>query len=481
MALPAGFAKKLRRCLPAEQTLFAAEDCKPFETDGLTMFRRRPAAVALPDDEEGVIRVVNCCREHGVPLVTRGAGTGLSGGALPDDNGVLLVLSRMNQILEIDPISRTARVQPGVRNVAVSDAARGTGLFYAPDPSSQTACSIGGNVSENSGGVRCLKYGLTVHCVTRLRAVAADGRIMEIGNDDGGFDILALLHGSEGLLAVITEVSLRLSPLPEMTRTLLAGFSSAPAAGHAVAAIIAAGLTPSGLEMMDQQAVQAAEDFVGAGYPVECAALLIAETDGRREDAERDMERLREVLSSAGAAPIRLARDDAERELFWRGRKSAFSAVGRIRPDYYCMDGTIPRKHLGKVLGDIAALSTHHGLPCANVFHAGDGNLHPLIMFDDAAGEGDKARRFGADIMTLCLQAGGTITGEHGVGVEKIDDMCAQFSPLELQTFHDIKHAFDPAGFLNPGKAVPTLNRCAEFGAMHIKSGSEKFPDLPHF
>lgn len=472
----------LQQQLPAGRVILQPEECAPFETDGLTMFRQRPPVVVLPDNEEEIIHTINCCRKAGVPLVTRGAGTGLSGGALPHADGVLLVMTRMHRILHIDPLARTARVQSGARNLAVSEAARPHRLFYAPDPSSQQACSIGGNVCENSGGVRCLKYGLTVHCVSAVRAITADGEIVEIAADRPGCDFLALLHGSEGLLAVITEVTLKLSPLPEAIFATLAGFSSARDAGDAVAAIIAAGITPSGLEMMDQLATRAAEDFAGAGYPTDCAALLIAETDGRREDAEHEMEKLCNILRACGADPLRRAKDDEERVLFWKGRKAAFPAVGRIRPDYYCMDGTIPRKHLGQVLDDIAALSQQYGLPCANVFHAGDGNLHPLIMFDGGVdGEAEKARQFGSEIMRLCLRNGGVITGEHGVGVEKIDEMCAQFAPAELDIFHGIKHAFDSGGFLNPGKAVPTLNRCAEFGQMHITRGAEKFPHLPRF
>ena len=480
MPLPHNFLGLLRTC--AGRVLSQAEDCAPFETDGLTMFRARPPAVVFPNNEAEVVAVVKCCRQHGVPIVSRGAGTGLSGGALPHADGILLVLSGMNRILRIDPLARRAVVQPGVRNLAVSEAAHAHNLFYAPDPSSQVACSIGGNVSENSGGVRCLKYGLTVNCVTALRAVTADGDIVEVSLEQPGLDILALLHGSEGLLAVITEVTLKLSPLPEMACTVLAGFDSVQSAGSAVAAIIAAGITPAGLEMMDNLAARAAEDFAAAGYPISCAALLIAETDGRREDAEREGERLCEVLRQNGANPLRRAANSAERDLFWKGRKSAFPAVGRLRPDYYCMDGTIPRKHLGEVLGGITALSKKHNLLCANVFHAGDGNLHPLIMFDSArAGESERARAFGSDIMRLCLAVGGTITGEHGVGIEKIDDMCAQFPPAELDMFHAIKRAFDGDEILNPGKAVPTLNRCAEFGHMHVRRGEEKFPDLPRF
>ncbi len=446
------------------------------------MFRRRPPAVVFPDNEEEVARIVNCCRRAKVPLITRGAGTGLSGGALPHEDGVLLVTSRMNRILQIDPKARAARVQPGTRNLAVSEAARPSGLFYAPDPSSQQACSIGGNVAENSGGVRCLKYGLTVHCVSALRAITADGEAAEFRADAPGLDLLALLHGSEGLLAVITEITLRLSPLPESSRTALAGFASAAAAGDAVAAVIAEGLVPSGLEMMDRLAMQAAENFAAAGYPTECAALLIAEVDGRREDAARDMRRMRDILTRCGANPFWEAKDDAERARFWRGRKSAFPAMGAIRPDYYCMDGTIPRKHLGRTLEQIAALSEKYDLPCANVFHAADGNLHPLILFDGGDESAVKrALQFGSDIMQLCLQAGGTITGEHGVGVEKIGEMCAQFAPDELETFRAVKRAFDAEEFLNPGKAVPTLNRCAEFGMMHVRHGTEQFPGLPRF
>lgn len=486
MPTPAGFARRLRACVPAGRALFADESpeaCAPFEADGLPMFRCMPAAVAFPDSEEEVRAIVRCCREDGVPLIARGAGTGLSGGALPRKDGVLLVTARMNRVLNIDPLARTATVQPGVRNLAVSEAARSHGLFYAPDPSSQQACSVGGNVSENAGGVRCLKYGLTVHCVSAVRAVFSDGEVADVEIDrPGAPDLLALLHGSEGLLAVITQVTLRLSPTPEAVETALAGFPSVRAAGDAVAKIIAAGLIPAGLEMMDGLAARAAENFARAGYPTDCAAVLIAETDGRREDATRDMQRICEIMRDCGASPLRRAENPAERDLFWKGRKSAFPAVGSIRPDYYCMDGTIPRRHLGRVLEEIAALSSQYDLPCANVFHAADGNLHPLIMFDDAnPGEAERVRQFGSDIMKLCLEAGGTITGEHGVGVEKIDEMCAQFDAPELETFHGVKRAFDESGFLNPGKAVPTLNRCAEFGAMHVRRGEEKFPDLPRF
>ena len=484
--LPADFLARLKASLPPESLRLNADQRKVFETDGLTLFREIPGVVVLPANEAEVVVAVNLCREAGIPLVARGAGTGLSGGATPRADGLLLGLSRMNQILDINPLAQTARVQPGVRNLAVSEAAAPHGLFYAPDPSSQMACSIGGNVAENSGGVRCLKYGLTVHNVMKIRAVLADGQIAEFGDESGcapGFDLLALMHGGEGLLAVVTEALLKLTPKPEAARAALAAFDSVENAGDAVADIIARGVTPAGLEMMDAPAVRAAEDFVRAGYPTNCAALLIVETDGMLEECESDMKKIREILKARGAREIRLAENDAERELFWRGRKAAFPAVGRLYPDYYCMDGTIPRRRLGETLRKIAELGDRHKLACANVFHAGDGNLHPLILFDDAnPGELERARAFGSDILKLCLQAGGTITGEHGVGLEKINEMCLQFPGAELERFREVKRAFDPGEFLNPGKAVPTLHRCAEFGMMHVKSGAERqFPDLPRF
>ena len=484
-ALPAEFLSRLRESLPPESLRLESDQRKVFETDGLTLFRETPGAVILPANESEVVVAVNLCREAGIPLVARGAGTGLSGGATPRPDGILLALSRMSRILEINPLARTAKVQPGVRNLAVSEAAAPHGLFYAPDPSSQMACSIGGNVAENSGGVRCLKYGLTVNNVLKVRAVLASGKIAEFGDESGcapGFDLLALMHGGEGLLAVVTEALLKLTAKPESARAALAAFDSVENAGDAVADIIACGVIPSGLEMMDALAVRAAEAFVNAGYPTDCAALLIVETDGMTEECESDMKKIRKVLESRKAREIRLAKDDAERELFWRGRKAAFPAVGRLHPDYYCMDGTIPRKRLGETLRKIAELGERHKLSCANVFHAGDGNLHPLILFDDAKpGEVERARAFGSDILKLCLSAGGTITGEHGVGLEKINEMCLQFPGAELERFREVKRAFDPDEFLNPGKAVPTLHRCAEFGMMHVKSGAEPFPDLPRF
>ena len=485
MSLTPEFLSRLRAALPLESLRLEGDQRKVFETDGLSLFREIPGAVVLPANEAEVITAVNLCREANIPLVARGAGTGLSGGATPRADGVLLALSRMNRILEINPDSRTARVQPGVRNLAVSEAAAPHKLFYAPDPSSQMACSIGGNVAENSGGVRCLKYGLTVNNVLKVRAVLASGEVAEFGDESGcapGFDLLALLHGGEGLLAVATEALLKLTPRPESVRAALATFDSVENAGDAVADIIARGVTPAGLEMMDAPAAKAAEEFVRAGYPTDRAALLIVETDGMAEECESDMMKIRQALERRGAREIRLAKDDAERDLFWLGRKAAFPAVGRLYPDYYCMDGTIPRKRLGETLRKIAELAERHKLACANVFHAGDGNLHPLILFDDAnPGEQERAREFGSDILKLCLQAGGTITGEHGVGLEKINEMCLQFPGAELERFREVKRAFDPGGFLNPGKAVPTLHRCAEFGMMHVKAGEEKFPHLPRF
>ena len=483
--LPAEFLSRLRASLPPESLRLAADQRRPFETDGLTLFRELPGAVVLPANESEVVVAVNLCREANIPLVARGAGTGLSGGATPRADGVVLGLSRLNRILEINPLARTARVQPGVRNLQVSEAASPHGLFYAPDPSSQPACSIGGNVAENSGGVRCLKYGLTVNNVIKLRAVLASGEVAEFGCESGdapGLDLLALMHGGEGLLAIVTEALLKLTAKPETARAALASFDSLEDAGNAVADIIASGVTPSGLEMMDALAARAAESFANAGYPTDCAALLIVETDGRGEEAERDMQKVAAVLKKNNARETRLAKDDAERELFWRGRKAAFPAVGRLYPDYYCMDGTIPRKRLGETLKSVAALAEKHDLACANVFHAGDGNLHPLILFDDAnPGELERARAFGSDILKLCLDAGGTITGEHGVGIEKINEMCLQFPPAELERFREVKRAFDPGEFLNPGKAVPTLHRCAEFGMMHVRRGEERFADLPRF
>ncbi len=475
----------LRAALPATAVLAEAEELHPYECDGLSAYRRLPAVAVLPESVEQVQAVLRVCREHGVPVVPRGAGTGLSGGALPLSNGVLLGLARFNRILAIDPDNRIARVQPGVRNLAISEAAAVHGLYYAPDPSSQIACSIGGNVAENSGGVHCLKYGLTVHNVLGIKMLTMDGELLELGGaslDGPGYDLLALMTGSEGLLGIVIEVTVRLLPKPERTQVLLAAYASVEQAGEAVAAIIANGIIPAGLEMMDNPAIRAAEDFVHAGYPVEAEAILLCELDGTNAEVSEAIMGVRELLLQSGATEVRTATDEAQRQKFWAGRKGAFPAVGRISPDYYCMDGTIPRQHLGRVLKRIAQLSGEYGLKVANVFHAGDGNLHPLILFDaNREGELERAEAFGTAILDLCVAVGGTVTGEHGIGIEKLAPMCSQFGAAELEQFHALKAAFDPAGLLNPGKAVPTLHRCAEFGRMHVQGGELRFPELPRF
>ncbi|HWF78870.1 MAG TPA: FAD-linked oxidase C-terminal domain-containing protein [Caulobacteraceae bacterium] len=476
---------RLGAVLPGDRLIVSPESMRPYESDGLAAYRSLPAAVALPADAGEAAAVLKICRELGVPVVARGAGTGLSGGALPFPGSVLLALGKLNRILAIDPAARTARVQPGVRNLAISEAARPYGLFYAPDPSSQLACSIGGNVAENAGGVHCLKYGLTVHNILKLEALTIDGEPLTIGSDAldaPGFDLMALMTGSEGLLAVVTEITVRLLPVPADVQTMLAAFPDAGCAAQAVADIIAAGIIPAGLEMMDTLALQAAEKFAHAGYPEDAGAILICETDGHAGDAEAELAHVAQLCEAAGANLIRVARDEAERTRLWAGRKGAFPAMGRIAPDYYCIDGTIPRRRLPEVLARIGRLSQTHGLPVANVFHAGDGNLHPLILYDAAAdGELDRAEALGGAILELCVEVGGTITGEHGVGREKINQMCVQFTQDELATFAAIKAAFDAAGLLNPGKAVPTLARCAEFGAMHVHAGQTAHPDLPRF
>ncbi|MDP1645621.1 MAG: FAD-linked oxidase C-terminal domain-containing protein [Thiobacillus sp.] len=479
------FLKSLRTLLPADSLLTAPEDTRPFESDGLSAYRATPDVVALPGTEVQVAAILQLCHQHQVAVVARGAGTGLAAGALPIAGALLLVLSRLNQIKQIDPLARTATVQPGVRNLAISEAAAAYGLYYAPDPSSQIACSIGGNVAENSGGVHCLKYGLTVHNILKLRAWTISGELLEIGSeslDSAGYDLLALLTGSEGMLAIITEVTVKLLPRPERAQVVLAAFDDVTTAGAAVGNIIAAGIIPAGLEMMDKLAIQAAEAFVHAGYPLNCEALLLCEIDGVNEEVSDDIFTVREVLAASGATEIRTAESEEQRLRFWAGRKAAFPAVGRLTPDYYCMDGTIPRGQLPHVLRRIREMSTEYGLAVANVFHAGDGNLHPLILFDaNQPGELAKAESFGGRILELCVEVGGTITGEHGVGLEKINQMCAQFAAPELARFHDVKAAFDPDKLLNPGKAVPELHRCAEWGAMHIQGGQLPHPELPRF
>jgi glycolate oxidase len=477
--------KRLRDILPSDALLSEREDLRPYEADGLTAFRRLPMLVAIPETESQVQQILRACFEEKVPVVARGSGTGLSGGATPHDEGVLLSLARFKKILHIDPLARIARVQPGVRNLAISEAVAPHNLYYAPDPSSQIACSIGGNVAENSGGVHCLKYGLTVHNILRVRVVTIEGEILEIGSealDSPGYDFLALMTGSEGMLGVITEVTVKLLPKPERAQVIMAGFDDVAKAGAAVGAIIAAGIIPAGLEMMDKPAIHAADDFVQAGYPREAEAILLCELDGTNEEVSEEVKRVHDILQAGGATSLRTAENDAERLRLWAGRKAAFPAVGRISPDYYCMDGTIPRKRLPEVLTRIAKLSDEYKLGVANVFHAGDGNLHPLILYDaNKPGELERAEAFGGKILEACVEVGGTITGEHGVGVEKINQMCVQFQPRELVLFHALKKAWDEAGLLNPGKAVPTLHRCAEFGAMHVHGGQLTFPDIPRF
>ncbi len=463
----AELVRALRRFLPHDAVLEQEEEVRPYECDGLSAYRQLPLLVLLPRTVEEVQRILRLCHERDIPVVARGAGTGLSGGALPLADGVVLSLARFNKILGIDPINRTARVQPGVRNLAISEVAAVHGLYYAPDPSSQIACTIGGNVAENSGGVHCLKYGLTVHNVLAIKLVLVDGEMVEIGGealDSPGYDLLALLIGSEGMLGVVVEVTVRLLPVPERAQVVLAAFDDVEKAGTAVGDIIAAGIIPAGLEMMDGPAIKAAEDFVHAGYPTDAAAILLCEVDGTNQEVSEHIAQVRELLLASGATEVRTAKDPAERLRFWQGRKAAFPAVGRISPDYYCMDGTIPRRHLPEVLRRTEELSREYGLQVANVFHAGDGNLHPLILYDaNNPGELERTEELGGKILELCVEVGGTITGEHGVGIEKIRQMCVQFGAAELEQFNAVKRAFDPKELLNPGKGVPTPRRCSEY------------------
>ncbi|MBI1906819.1 MAG: FAD-binding protein [Rhodocyclales bacterium] len=465
----------LARALPAGALIFDAEELRPYECDGLAAYRRMPLVVTLPATEAQAAEVLRICHAQGVPVVARGAGTGLSGGALPHERGVVLSLARFNRIVALDPLARTAVVQPGVRNLAISEAAAPYDLYYAPDPSSQIACTIGGNVGENAGGVHCLKYGLTVHNVLRVRGLSMDGEVIELGShapDAPGYDLLAAVIGSEGMLAVVTEVTVRLMPKPQLAQCVLAAFDDVVRAGEAVATIIAAGIIPAGLEMMDQPATAAVEQFVHAGYPLDAKAILLCESDGTPEEVAEEIERMREVLVAGGATEVRVSHDEAERMRFWAGRKAAFPAAGRLSPDYYCMDGTIPRKHVGQMLEAIHEMERKYGLRCINVFHAGDGNMHPLILFDaNQPGELERAEEFGAEILELSVELGGTVTGEHGVGVEKINQMSSQFSRDELMMFLRVKAAFDPDGLLNPGKVIPTLNRCGEKKGATIGAG----------
>jgi glycolate oxidase len=475
----------LAKILPAGCILFRGEETAPYECDALTAYRQLPLVVVIPESEAQVAAVLAACHALNVPVVARGAGTGLSGGALPHAMGVSLSLAKFNSIVKVDPVARTAVVQSGARNLAISEAAAPHRLYYAPDPSSQIACTIGGNVAENSGGVHCLKYGLTLHNVLRVRGFTAQGEPVEFGSeapDAAGLDLLPLVVGSEGMLAVIMEVTVRLLPRPLLARCIMASFATVESAGAAVAAVIAAGIIPAGLELMDKRMTAAAEDYVHAGYDLDAAAILLCESDGTPAEVEEEIERTIDVLNANGATRIAISRDERQRLQFWSGRKNAFPASGRMSPDYMCMDSTIPRKRLAEMLRTIGEMESKYALRCVNVFHAGDGNLHPLILFD--ANDPDEMRRcelFGAEILETSIKLGGTITGEHGVGVEKLNSMCVQFSAAERAQMMAVKSAFDPAGLLNPGKVIPSLQRCAEYGKMHVQHGALKFPDLPRF
>jgi glycolate oxidase len=484
-ARQAEVAEALSRVLGPSALLVRREDTAPYECDGLTAFKALPLAVLLPEDEGQLAALLKVCHRLKVPVVARGAGTGLSGGALPHRLGVTLSLAKFNKILKVDPLSCTAVVQCGVRNLAISEAAAPYGLYYAPDPSSQIACTIGGNVAENSGGVHCLKYGMTLHNVLRVRGYTAEGEPIEFGSealDAPGIDLLSVVIGSEGMLAITTEVTVKLVPKPELARCMVASFPTIESAGDAVANVIARGIVPAGLELMDRRMTAVAEDFVHAGYDLSAAALLLCESDGTEEEVAEEIAAMKRVLEESGASRIEVSRDEAQRLKFWSGRKNAFPASGGISPDYMCMDSTIPRKRLAQMLLAIQAMESKYQLACVNVFHAGDGNLHPLILFD--ANDRDQLRRcelFGAEILEVSLELGGTVTGEHGVGVEKLNSMCVQFSPAERDRFIAVKRAFDPAEMLNPGKVIPTLARCAEYGKMHVHRGMMAFPELPRF
>ncbi len=483
--LPAHLQTALLAALPAHALLWQAEDTSPYECDGLTAYRQRPMAVALPETEEQVAAVLKICHAAGVPVVARGAGTGLSGGAMPLANGITLSLAKFNMRIDIDAASCTARVQSGVRNLAISEAAASFGLYYAPDPSSQIACTIGGNVAENSGGVHCLKYGLTLHNVLKVRGFTVEGEAVEFGSDaldTPGFDLLPVLIGSEGMLAVTTEVTVKLIPRPTLARCIMASFDDMRKAGDAVAGVIAAGIIPAGLEMMDKPMTIAVEDFVHAGYDLSAEAILLCESDGSPEEVAEEIERMKAVLTRCGATAITVSQSETERLKFWSGRKNAFPASGRMSPDYMCMDSTIPRKRLADILLAIQGMEKKYGLRCANVFHAGDGNLHPLILFDASdADQLHRCERFGADILETSVAMGGTVTGEHGVGIEKLNSMCVQFTAEENEFMLAVKRAFDVGGTLNPGKVIPTLQRCAEYGRMVVRAGALSHPELERF
>jgi len=476
-------ASALAAVLPKGAVLDREDQRRVYESDGLTAYRQMPLMVALPETTDQVSKVLTICASFGAKVVPRGAGTSLSGGALPLADGVLLGMARFNRILAVDYANRCVVAQPGVTNLAISDAVANRSFYYAPDPSSQIACTIGGNVAENAGGVHCLKYGLTTNNIQGLEMVLMDGQVMRLGGrhlDQSGYDLLGVMAGSEGLLAVITEVTVRILPKPQTAQALLVGFDTVQAAGNCVAAIIAGGIIPGGMELMDGPAICAAEAYAGAGYPTDAQALLIVEVDGTGEEVKVLAERVSGIAADHGASTIRASTSDQERVTFWAGRKAAFPAVGRISPDYYCMDGTIPRARLAQVLGQIAVMSERYGLGVANVFHAGDGNLHPLILYDaNNPGELDRAEQFGADILRLCVAVGGVLTGEHGVGVEKRDLMGEVFTEQDLAQQQRLKCAFDPDGALNPGKVFPTLHRCAELGRVHVHGGKTRFPELP--
>jgi glycolate oxidase len=471
--------------LPVHALLWQREDTVPYECDGLTAYREQPLAVALPETEEQVSAVLRVCHQLNVPVVARGAGTGLSGGALPHKLGVTLSLAKFNRIVKVDPLARTAVVESGVRNLAISEAAAPFGLYYAPDPSSQIACTIGGNVAENAGGVHCLKYGLTLHNVLRVRGFSVEGEPIEFGSealDAAGLDLMSVVVGSEGMLAVIIEVTVKLVAKPQFARCIMASFDDIRRAGAAVANVIAAGIIPAGLELMDKPMTAAVEDYVHAGYDLSAEAILLCESDGTPEEVEEEIGRMVEVLRTSGATRVEVSVDEVQRLKFWSGRKNAFPASGRISPDYMCMDSTIPRKRLAEILLAISEMEKKYGLRCANVFHAGDGNLHPLILFDgNDPDQLHRAELFGADILETSVMLGGTVTGEHGVGVEKLSSMCVQFSPAEREQMLALKRAFDPKELLNPGKVIPSLVRCAEYGKMHVKRGLLPFADIPRF
>jgi len=471
---------QLTKALPKNTVITGDENTRPFECDGLSVYKQKPLAVVLPRDISQIKKVLEICRKNNTPVVTRGAGTGLSGGATPLKGCVVLGLSKLTRIISIDVENKTAIVEPGVRNLAISDAVEEFDLYYAPDPSSQIACSIGGNVAENSGGVHCLKYGLTVQNIEAIKIITIDGEELLLSRQDEGLGLLALMNGSEGLLGVITEITVKLTQKPQLAKLVMAGFSSVRDCANTVAEIIKAGIIPSGLEMMDKFAIEASEAFAHPGYPLDAEALLLCELDGAEDTVVHDLNKVVELLSKATS--MRISENEDERLLFWKGRKSAFPAVGRLSPDYYCMDGTIPKRHLADVLEQISNLSEQYKLRVANVFHAGDGNLHPLILYDAGRpGELEKTEDFGMDILKLCIEVGGSITGEHGVGIEKLDAMCHQYNSAELDVFHQIKAAFDPHSLLNPGKAVPTLHRCAELGRMHVHHGNLPHPELERF